>query len=294
MKRFLIFLLLSLLLTGCDNPPVTGTEPSNAPTSPEPSGLYAPESDLEQSTSGAVRYYPLEDDTYSRILPMGDELLLLSRDNTRLTLLSGDNLVPVLEKEFSFHVRHIQAGPKGVVYLDEQNGCLVFLSAILQETSRMQLPDGLTGTPWLTDDWKNLYYCTESGLHRLNLDSGIVQPVTGQKADNQSVTGIYLNGSVIGCEITNPDGNLLTRMISAVNGEVLWEGTSLREIYSDGQNWFARVDQGITQELLFNHGDSVSNLWLEDSFSGIVPVPGQNTVLTYKQAAWGNQICCYD
>ena len=294
MKRILIFLLLPLLLAGCSRPPATGTTPSAAPTSPEPSGLYAPESELEQSTSGAVRCYPLDDNTYSRIFPLGDELLLLSRDNTRLTLVTGSNLVPSVEKQIPFHIRHIQTGSKGVAYLDEQSNTLVFLNSTLRETSRMQLPEGSIGTPWLTPEWEALYYCTASGLHRLNMYSGISQLVTEQDSTTQSVTGIYLNGSVVRCEITPPDGAVLTRMISTANGEILWEGTNLCEINSAGQNWFARMDQGSVQELLFGHDGQIRNLWLENTFSGILSLPEQNTVLTYREASWGNRIYSYD
>lgn len=294
MKRILILLLLPLLLAGCSRPPVTGTDPSTAPTSPEATGLYAPESELEQSTEGAVRCFPLDDDTYSRIFPMGDDLLLLSRDNTRLTLVTGSNLVPAVEKEFSFHVKHLQAGPEGIAYLDDSSRNLIFLNTVLRETSRMQLPDDLIGTPWLTDDWKALYYCTALGLYRLNLDSGISQLVTAQKSKTQTVAGIYLNDTVVHCQITEPEGNTLTRMISTANGEVLWDGTNLREIHASGQNWFARIDQGIVEELLFNQGDATRNLWPEDTFSSVLSLPKQNAVLTCQEASWGNRIHYYD
>lgn len=294
MKRFVILLLLPLLLAGCSRPPVTGTEPSTAPTIPEPSGLYDSESELEQSTDGAVRYYPLDDDTYSRILPLGSDLLLVSRDDTRLTLVTGPNLVPVIEKEIPFHVQHIQTSPEGVAYWDEENRTVIFLSTTLRQISRLQLPQGLIGQSWLSPEWDSLYYCTESGLRRLDLGSGISQPVTAQDSSNQSVTGVFLNGSVVRCELTGSDGTTLTRMISCTNGEILWEGTSLCELASAGNDWFARVDQASVQELLFGNGDTVQNLWLEDTFNGILPLPEQNAVLTYREAAWGNRVNYYD
>ena len=294
MKRFLIFLLLPLLLAGCSRPPVTGTEPSTAPTVPEPSGLYDPESELEQSTGGAVQCYPLDDDTYSRILPLGSDLLLVSRDNTRLTLVTGANLVPVIEKEIPFHVQHIQTSPEGVAYWDEESRTVIFLSTTLREISRLQLPQELIGQSWLSPEWDSLYYCTESGLRRLDLSSGISQLVTAQESSSQSVTGVFLNGSAVRCTLTDSDGTTLTRMISTTNGEVLWEGTSLYELASAGNDWFARVDQGVVQELLFGIGDTIQNLWLEDTYNGLVPLPEQNAVLTYREAAWGNRVNYYD
>lgn len=294
MKRFLILLLLPLLLAGCSRPPVTGTEPSTAPTVPEPSGLYDPESELEQSTGGAVQCYPLDDDTYSRILPLGSDLLLVSRDNTRLTLVTGANLVPVIEKEIPFHVQHIQTSPEGVAYWDEESRTVIFLSTTLREISRLQLPQELIGQSWLSPEWDSLYYCTESSLRRLDLSSGISQPVTAQESSSQSVTGVFLNGSVVRCTLTDSDGTTLTRMISTTNGEVLWEGTSLYELASAGNDWFARVDQGVVQELLFGSGDTVQNLWLEDTYNGLLPISEQNAVLTYREAAWGNRVNYYD
>ena len=294
MKRFLILLLLPLLLAGCSRPPVTGTEPSTAPTVPEPSGLYDPESELEQSTGGAVQCYPLDDDTYSRILPLGSDLLLVSRDNTRLTLVTGANLVPVIEKEIPFHVQHIQTSPEGVAYWYEESRTVIFLSTTLREISRLQLPQELIGQSWLSPEWDSLYYCTESSLRRLDLSSGISQLVTAQESSSQSVTGVFLNGSVVRCTLTDSDGTTLTRMISTTNGEVLWEGTSLYELASAGNDWFARVDQGVVQELLFGSGDTIQNLWLEDTYNGLLPLPEQNAVLTYREAAWGNRVNYYD
>lgn len=294
MKRFVILLLLPLLLAGCSRPPVTGTEPSTAPTVPEPSGLYDPESELEQSTGGAVQCYPLDDDTCSRILPLGSDLLLVSRDNTRLTLVTGANLVPVIEKEIPFHVQHLQTSPEGVAYWDEENRAVIFLSTTLRETSRLQLPQELIGQSWLSPEWNSLYYCTESGLRRLDLGSGISQLVTAQESSSQSVTGVFLNGSVVRCTLTDSDGTTLTRMISCTNGEILWEGTSLYELTSAGNDWFARVDQGVVQELLFGDGDTIQNLWLEDTYNGLLSIPEQNAVLTYREAAWGNRVNYYD
>ena len=294
MKRFLILLLLPLLLAGCSRPPVTGTEPSTAPTVPEPSGLYDPESELEQSTDGAVQCYPLDDDTYSRILPLGSDLLLVSRDNTRLTLVTGANLVPVIEKEIPFHVQHIQTSPEGVAYWDEESHTVIFLSTTLREISRLQLPRELIGQSWLSPEWDSLYYCTESSLRRLDLSSGISQLVTAQESSSQSVTGVFLNGSVVRCTLTDSDGTTLTRMISSANGEILWEGTSLYELASAGNDWFARVDQGVVQELLFGSGDTIQNLWLEDTYNGLLPIPEQNAVLTYREAVWGNRVNYYD
>lgn len=294
MKRFVILLLLPLLLAGCSRPPVTGTEPSTAPTVPEPSGLYDPESELEQSTGGAVQCYPLDDDTCSRILPLGSDLLLVSRDNTRLTLVTGANLVPVIEKEIPFHVQHLQTSPEGVAYWDEENRAVIFLSTTLREISRLQLPQELIGQSWLSPEWNSLYYCTESGLRRLDLGSGISQLVTAQESSSQSVTGVFLNGSVVRCTLTDSDGTTLTRMISCTNGEILWEGTSLYELTSAGNDWFARVDQGVVQELLFGDGDTIQNLWLEDTYNGLLSIPEQNAVLTYREAAWGNRVNYYD
>ncbi len=295
MKRILIFLFLPLLLAGCNNPkPPAESAPSIPPTQPEVTGLYDPDSYLEQETGGSVKCYPLEDDTYSHILPLGEDLLLCSRDNTRLTLLTGADLIPAVEKEVPFHLSSLQAGAEGITYMDTENRTVIFLNSALREINRLKMPEDLIGGVWVSPGWDVVYYCTSSGLRAMDLETGISRLVTEQHTSGQSVTGVFLDGKVIRCEIREPDDTILTRYISSENGEILWEGSNLTNLHTAGDRWFAVLDQGPVQELLFNQGDSIRNLWLEVTESGIFPLPEQNAVLSVAEFSSGYRVSYYD
>ncbi len=294
MKRILIFLLLALLLSGCAASPAENTTSPTVPTAAEEPGLYDPDSALELQTGGAVKAYPLDENTYSSITCVDGGLLLHSRDDTRLTLVTGVNLVPAVQKDFSFHAQHIQSGPQGIACWYPQADCIIFLSPALQETGRLLLPDDLIGTPWLTSGWDALYYCTAAGLRCLDLESGISRPVIAQDSQQQTVTGIFCSDTVVRCVLTQEDGSLLTRMICCQTGQILWEGSSLLEFTAAQDNWFARIDRGSIQELLFSCEEDIRSLWLSQTLSGIFPIPEQNAVLAYLQTDQGTQVYYYN
>lgn len=293
MKRFLILLLLPLLLAGCSKPkqPTDSTPPTTQALPVEP-GLYDPDSTIEKKTGGAVKCYPLEDDTYDILTLVGDDLLLQGRNNTRLTLLTGINLTPAVEKDIPFHPEHIQANSRGIAYLDSKNRTVIFLNTALREVSRLQMPEDLTGQVWLTPEWDALFYGTASGIRSMDLKTGISRLVM-QQAQEQSVTGVFLDGSVIRCQIQTSD-RLITRLLASNNGEILWEGDQLLDLFSAGENWFACVDRGTVQELLFGQGGQIRNFWPDDTSVSILPLPERNAVITCQEASWGCRVNYYD
>ena len=92
MKKWPFLLLLALLLTGCSAqapmPTQQDTLPtgSQVPTWPESDGLYAPGSELEIQTEGAVRLCPLEPGTYGGLTRLGKDLVLI-REGSRTELM---------------------------------------------------------------------------------------------------------------------------------------------------------------------------------------------------------------
>ena len=96
MKKWVAWLLiLVLLLSGCAQEEPADELTDFDPTVPttEPAGYYAPESQVEDSTAGAVRYFPLDQDDVLGVASMGNDLLLFSGlERTTLVKLSGENL----------------------------------------------------------------------------------------------------------------------------------------------------------------------------------------------------------
>ena len=69
MKRFL--LLLTLLLAGCAACPSAAPPEVTDPATTEPVGWYAPGSQLEAETHGALACYPIQEQGTFHILPLG-------------------------------------------------------------------------------------------------------------------------------------------------------------------------------------------------------------------------------
>ena len=154
MKRLIVCLLAVLLLTGCARDlPAQTEETTTVPettipetTVAEEPGLYDPDSEIEASTNGAVRAYPLDTDTCSGVAVMGDDLLLFMAEETgtRLVLLTGENLSEEVSVELDCYLfagdPSLQINERGIGYYDDQTNEMVFLNAYLQETSRLMLP----------------------------------------------------------------------------------------------------------------------------------------------------------
>lgn len=297
MKHLAILLALSLLLAGCGRKPEdlsSETTPPVTQTQPEGTGLYDPDSSLEQETDGGVKCYPLDEDTYTDLTFLGSDLLLQSRDHTRLTLLTGKNLIPVVEKEVTFHIGAVHTGSQGIAYLDQQNGTVFFLNPSLHQTSTMKLPEDLLGQIWLSPDWNALYYCTESGIRAMDMRTGITRTILAQKNPNQTLTGIFMDGTVLRCEIPTAEGSTVTQLVDCTNGTILWQGNTLLSLDTSGGNWFACMEQGTVQELLFGQHGQVWNLWLENDSGSILPLPEKKAVLVCQEAPRGFLVSYYD
>lgn len=298
MKCWILVLAVALLLTGCSNDTPTGENTLPSIPQQEPSGLYQPDSAVEQLTGGAVRVYPLEKGMYDGLLPTDDGLLLFSEAVTGMTLLTGDHLVPAVTKKIPYtaalDIRQLCIGEDGFSYFDAGDGAVVFLSAALHETSRLKLPEDRIGTALLSPDGNTVYYCTKDGIRGLDMKTGISRMITLQIHDHQSVTAVLMEGNVLCCEIQHEDGTRSIKMVDSTNGQVLWEGNKLEDFVAAGKNWFTSADRGSITELLFGQENGVQNLWLTESADSITALPEHNAVVTVAHESSGCRLEYYD
>lgn len=299
MKRWMLLLAMMLMLTGCSNETAPdGTRPSEKLPQQEQGGLYAPDSAVEQQTGGAVRIYPLEKGMYDGLLPAGENLLLFSEAVTRMTLLSGKNLVPAVTKDLPYtaalDIRQLEVGESGFAYFDAGDGAVVFLSSAMHEVSRLKLPEDRVGSAQLSADWDTVYYCTSSGIRALDMETGVSRLVIEQYHSRQSVTGVLMDGAVLCCELQQADGTRTMKMVASDTGQVLWEGPYLTNFVTAGKNWFLPVDRGTVTELLFGQEDKVQNLWLTDSADSITALPESNGIAAITEDASGCHVDYYD
>lgn len=264
MKRFFLPVLVLLVLCGCaaqPEPTEPKAEPTIAVTAPatEPDGIYDADSTLEKATGGAIRAYPLSRVDSIGIAHMGSDLLLFSGDETTtLTKYSGDTLYVSAGTALDLFIRPedpaVQISENGITYYDARTNELVFLDAQLEEVRRISLPGSLCGTPALSADRRQLYYCTADALRCIDLETGLDRLVKELYFSTQTLAALHCDDTVIVCDTEDRDGNLSRLFLSAENGMLLWEDFYETQLYTNGAFYFAVHQDGAYEELLI--GDS--------------------------------------
>lgn len=258
MKKLLPLLAaLALLVCGCgaDTPPPETTTAPVIETTEAPA-VSRPVGELEQSTGGAVRTYPLEQRGCTGLLPMGSGLLLFSGSGTTtLTLLTGDDLAVSATANLHCLISpaeaSVQAGENGVGYYDEMDNAVVFLDAALQEVSRISMPQDASGFPALSPDLNTIYYCAGNQVRALDIQTGISRLVKTQNCAGQSLTGICCDGTVLSCLVTDAQNNNTTVYLSAETGQTLYTGEAVAQLSTWGSSYFAVLKAGNARELVF-------------------------------------------
>ena len=259
MKRLMVALLLMIFLVGCGSEqPVQTTAPVEtvqATEMTEPAGCYVPGSETEQLTSGAVRMYRVEDENCYALEMMGDDVLLFSGTNkTTLTRLAGENLYPIASAELPCMVypedASFQISSKGITYYDDAAHALVFLDNDLNEVSRVAVPENIVGTPVLSGNRLQLYYCTADAVRVLDLETGLDRLLKQISYNQQSVEGMLFGDSVLQISVSNEDGFYIA-FLSVKTGELVSD--FLQNLYITGiQDRYYALRSGYTmQEVLF-------------------------------------------
>lgn len=265
MRRYLLILLVVLTLTGCaeDSPGQTMTTaaPSETTTAPlEEPGLYDPDSLTEKQTKGAVRSYPLNSDNCSGMAWMGEDFVLFTtgETGTNLTLYTGENLCAVKSAELNCFVfpgdPYVQVNENGVAYFDSNDNSVVFLNPDFQESRRVGLPENIQGTPMLSEDWSTIYYCTDSAIRGLNLDTGISRLVRGECVYQwQSLQQLCWNDQILKWFVSESDTEETTYFISAQTGEIQYSSNVVTDMITEGTWYYACILDGAYPDYLFGH-----------------------------------------
>ena len=288
--RFLWALVLCLLLSGCDTESqavaATVTEPNLS--SPVLTGYYTGNSPTEIRTKGAVREYPLDLTGVYGIKGLGNDLLVFSLDGTTfLTLLTGDTLIPVIQKQLPFHLApeklHIQNSQ--LTYYDPTTKELVILDQVLNTLSTIPMPEDLTGTPLLSSDHNTVYYCTATALRVWDRTSGFHRCIKEMAYDSQTATGLVCGETVIQCTIR--DGTLERNLfLDTVTGSLLWQHSGEIQVVSEKDRYYALFPDGITDALVFGT-DAPQRLIPRDLTGDLFLLSGKAVVSCFSS---GNRI----
>lgn len=306
MKRFLWFLVLAALLCGCTDQPQTQTtapplETTGVVITPtEPMGIYVPHSDLEIQTGGAVRYYlPQTEDCYGLIALDGDLLLFSGSQTTTLHRLSGDELFPVASTKLGCRVDpedpSFQLGSNGITYYDPNSREVIFLDKDLKEVSRLAVPEGIVGSPVLSANRMQLYYCSADAVRVYDLETGLDRLLKQVSYADQRVQGIYLGDTVLRCQMTDDQGNAHTMFLSAETGEIVTEVWQELALTTRNDRYFAVVPEGILRLRIFGTvGQEPQVLNPRDPESDAWFLEAENCLITASAAEAGCVLDRYD
>lgn len=291
MKRFTLVLALCLLLAGCagEAAPDAGTTLPPTPETTavtEAAGYYDPASELEAATGGAVRVYPLTDMEAASVLPLGDSFLVFSSTevSTRLTVLSGDTLYPAAEAELAFFLSaedtSLRRWEDGISFFDPTVREVVVLDSRLKEISRIPVPEDMVETPILSDDRTALYYCTDSAIWAMDLDSGIRRILKEISCPFQSTTNLLLNGTVLECSLSDENFQWETLYISTETGQTLHSTEDSLFLRSAGDCWYGTWPDGSMNVCAFGRpGEAPQTLNGTELVADYCSLPQANAVV---------------
>ena len=282
MKKLLLFLPLLVLLAGCSQEKPNATQPDA--TGETQLTTQTTTQSVENDQRQPLLSVPLESESFLGFLSMGKDLLLF--EENALSIVDSETLKTVVRE---------WTKEDGVAYFDEAQKALVFLGTNLKETMRLQLPEDMTGTACLAQDWNTVYYCTASEIRALDMKKGVSRLVMAHPAVRQSVSGVMLDGEVLNCLEQDENGNRKSVLISAKTGEVLHEGTYLTNMVSNGMQYFLSIDHKSVEEIIFGQVDGdPQNLWPAQTPDAYQIFAERNAVITAGSKDAGIYLDYYD
>ena len=252
MKRLIALLLVLILLAGCTVqkpepttvPTAEPTDPPTEPTDPPGAPLYIQNSELEQQTSGAVKAYDVHKNSVA-LYPMGETLLVFfprQEYANQINVYEGEELCYrgwSARPDSSVIPGNpgVQISEKGISYYNESSREIVLLDAALNEADRVELPGGALGTPVVDPQQKYAYYCTETEIRVLDLETGIARLLRQQAVAEQAVVDVCFDGRVLLCDVVDSSGTAYRAYIDTTTGKLLgkdnegWEFDSFGDVF---------------------------------------------------------------
>ena len=297
MKRWLGLLAIALLLSGCSNTQPLEIEdsetlPTVQSTAPSVSALYDPENPIEQQTNGAIKAYLPKDGDVISVAPMGKHLLLFAKDT--VALLRGERLTEVAREKIPGlplpGSGMLQIKEDGIAYYDQTAKRIVFLNQFFKEVGSFSLPTEIVGNVYLTPDWRFVYYCSEAGVHALDLDAGVSRLLKAQKGDWQGVVGGHLNGEYLRCAIRQGKGNESVVLISAETGTVLQEGEHVASMRGGGDCYYLKAED----DHIFGISEEQPQNFQPAGRGKLFALPDSKAAVEYTKLKSGCQLDFYD
>ncbi len=296
MKRWLGVLAILLLFSGCSNAAPQEEDDSTPEALPQIPSLMAPAlydstNPIEAFTGGAVKAYTPEDGTCLYVAPMGRNFLLFTKNG--VTLYRGERLAEVASVEIPDiplpGSGMLQVRDDGIAYYDVKEKQIVFLNQYLRAVGVFSLPKEISGDVYLSADWKMFYYCSDAGVHALDLDTGVSRLLKAQNAQWQGVNGGFANSAVLRC-IFKDDAAERTMLLSAETGTVLAEGDYLNNMCGTGAGYY--LSSG--GEHIFGYGQEQSVKLTLMEKGRLYPLPDEQGAVVLAKSKISCRLDYYD
>ena len=284
MKRLLLLLLALTLLAGCGGAPVDTTPATSETTLPEP-GIYTPGHTFETQSGGAVRVFPL-DSTVESIAFMGKSLVTFDAkdETTHLTTYTGENLTQrsaaQLHGQLQPGDKILRVDQQRMGYYNRAENCIIFLDSRLQETGRTTMPRDMVGEPALSENMATVFYCTDSEVRAVSLESGINRLIRKQSSQALSVEAVLMADSILMCGVLDNDGNYYVEFISSQTGESLGMDRSFTALDLWQNQYFLQRQDGLVTEYIFTAADGSQQCFHPGEDSQVYSLLAMNAVAT--------------
>lgn len=290
----LLPLLLCLLLCGCtlkaQEPATEIPTVTTAATIPEtePVSMYQPGHPLEEANRGALRVNPLTMRKVQGMRTMGEDLILFSGyGSTTLTRLTGRDLTVAGEMTLNFELDpespSVQISKDTLCYYDPQKQEIVLLDKDWNNTHRYILTEQILGDPIASSDRNTIYYCTHDAIRVWDLHSGIHRTVKELAYDDQQLTGLHLNDTVLQCRIQDGD-TIRTLFLDAASGQLLQQYAGDVTLTTHGNHYYATLPAAGLDLLVFGRSDSAPQiLYPAELVTASFFLPSKNACVTVSQ-----------
>ncbi len=258
MKRLIALALAVLLLAGCapetpDETTETTQEQTTAVTT-DP-GSYMPDHTVEQETNGAVQAFDPKVDNISSICAMGNNLLLMSgEDNVTLTLLTGNKGTTYATAETTLNLKSelcsYVATADGFAYYDDSANTVIYLNVKLREDSRLVLPEGISGKPFISTSG-NVYYAIDNQVREVSPETQIPRMIKQVAGQDLALRQFAFDGKILGCTYTDDHNFARSLYISGETGETLREREMLLSLDTWQDSYFATRMDGVVKQQIF-------------------------------------------
>ena len=299
MKRLVALFLSAILLAGC-----TGQQSAlPKPTSEAPPAVTLPaqkEESSPQAGHGSVDIFPFHEETLLGITHMGENLLVLSEKEERpiLTALDRDTMEAVAYYEPtglvfpSIDLFHM--GMSGFSYYSEETQEIVQVDGSLQEVRRIGTPAGIVGAPIFSQDYGICYYGTADGLWSWDVESGITAILLKDPAPYKNMEQLLADGRILQCALGYGDNGSYV-YLDTQDGTLLWRDASCARVSVAGQRFYASLEEGTVQTLLFGTmGQEPLALIPREDHGTSFFLPESNRVLCYEEDTRNLKISLYD